>query len=110
MAFAYASLASGQLPNAKATIYTSVGETAVKQITLVTTDASAHTVNIYLKESAGTSRRIIPKDLPMDSTSSSEASQVECLENTMEMSAGDVIEGDADTAAVIDYVITGATR
>ena len=110
MAFAYVSLATGQLPAAKGTLYTSAGETAVKQISLVATDTAAHTVNIYFKEAAGTSKRIIPANVPMDGDDPATAAQIDCLENTMEMSAGDTIEGDCDTASVIDYVITGATR
>jgi hypothetical protein len=110
MAFRYKSLVQGQLPNAKATLYTSAGETSIMQIILVATDVAAHTVNVYLKLSGGSSRRLIPKDLPMDGDDPDKAAQVECLEHPLELSAGDVIEGDADTAAVIDYSITGATR
>jgi len=110
MAFQYSSLYDGQLPNAKATLYTSVGETSVQQITLVETGLSARTVNIYLKRNASSSRRLIPKDLPMDGSDPTTAAVVECLDAPLEMSAGDVIEGDADTAAVIDCTITGAKR
>jgi hypothetical protein len=110
MAFAYSSLADGQLPNAKATLYTATGQVSVMGIALVTTDAAAHTVNIYLKRSGSTSRRLIPKDLPMDGDDPEAAAQVECLEHPLELSTGDEIEGDCDTAAVIDYSVTGGTR
>jgi hypothetical protein len=111
MAFAWASLAQGQLPNAKATLYTSVGQSAIMGIKLVATDTAAHTVNIYLKKSGGSSRRLIPKDLPMDGDDPDKAAEVEVVnERPIEMSAGDVLEGDCDTAAVIDYNITGGTR
>lgn len=111
MAFAYASLAAGQLPNTKTTLYTSSGQTAVMGIRLVTTDTAAHTVNIYLKRSGGSSRRLLPKDLPMDGDDPARAAEVEVVSRRpIEMSAGDEIEGDADTASVIDYSITGGTR
>lgn len=110
MAFAYKSLAAAQLPNAKATLYTSVGETALMQITLVVDAAGSYTVNIYLKRNGGSSKRLIPKDLPMDSADPTKAAAVDVLERPLEMSAGDVIEGDASAAASIDFTITGATR
>lgn len=111
MALAWTSLAAGQLPNAKATLYTAAGQVAIKNITLVTTDTAAHTVNIYIKLAAGTSKRIIPANLPMDGDDPDAAAQVECIgDNAVELAVGDTIEGDADTASVIDYTITGATR
>lgn len=110
MVFSYSSLANGQLPAAKGTLYTSVGETAVKQIVLVAAAAGAYTVNVYFKKSGGTSRRIIPPALPMDNADPDKAAQVDCLEWTMEMEDGDEIEGDCSSAASIDYVISGAVR
>ena len=110
MAFAYKSLADGQLPNAKATLYTSVGQTSVQQITLVEPSGASRTVNVYVKRSGSSSRRIIPPNLPMDSSSPTVAASVECLDAPLELSAGDVIEGDASVATAIDYTITGATR
>jgi hypothetical protein len=106
----FKSLADGQLPNAKGTLYTAVVETKINQLLLVTTDLLAHTVNIYFKRSGGTSRRIIPKDLPMDGSDPTKAAMVSAIEYTLEMLPGDEIEGDADTAAVIDYVMSGEAR
>jgi hypothetical protein len=107
---AFTSLAQGQLAAAKATLYTAAGQVSVCNITLAVTDVAAHTVNIYLKRSGGTSRRLIPKDLPMDGDDYNKAAQVECLEETLSLSSGDLIEGDADSANLIDYSITGTTR
>jgi hypothetical protein len=61
-------LASGQLANAKATIYTTPGSTAaiIKSIILVNTGASANTVNLYVQSDGSNSRRIIPEDLSLE--------------------------------------------
>lgn len=108
MALAYKSLADGQLAAAKATLYTVPALTTaiIKQITYTNTDASDRTVNLYVKRSGSSSRRIIPKNMNL------------AVGNTMywgdgdsmELSAGDIIEGDASSATVVDYVITGAER
>lgn len=95
-------LAQGQLANAKGTIYTTpaLTSTIVKSITLVNTDSSARTVNLYVN-SAGTSRRIIPKDLSLNIGALYEYDIVLTLE------AGDLIEGDASAATVVDFIISG---
>jgi hypothetical protein len=55
-------LADGQLADSEGNLYASGADaTVVLSITLVNTHTSAVTVNLYLKPSAGTSRRIIPK-------------------------------------------------
>lgn len=110
MAFAYASLADGQLPNAKATLYTAAGQVSIMTITLVETSAAPRTVNLYIKRSGSASKRLIPANTPMDSSSLTEAAQIEAVDRPLELSLGDEIEGDADAAAAIDYSITGATR
>ena len=104
------SLAAGQLPNAKGTLYTSVDRTSIMNITLVVTDTAAHTVNIYLKRSGGTSRRLLPKDTPMDGDDPTMAALIEVLDQPLNLSKGDVIEGDCDSASIVDYSITGVTR
>lgn len=110
MALTWKSLASGQLPNAKGTLYTAPGQALITSIILVEPTGAAHTVNIYVKESGGSSRRIIPPNLPMDSSDATKAAQVECLDRPLELSLNDEIEGDADAATTIDYIITGAER
>lgn len=101
------SLADGQLANAKATIYTCPALTVahITSIVLVNTDAVARTVNLYVKRSGSTSRRIIGKAVSIPVAGSYEFPD---KAGAMRLSAGDVIEGDASVAAVVDYFITGA--
>lgn len=105
MSVAIKALADGQLANSKGTIYTTPASTqaVVKNIILVNTGASANTVNLYVKPGA-TSRRIIPKDLSL----ATGAQFVMSDEITLE--AADLIEGDASTAAEVDFVINGITE
>lgn len=97
------SLADGQLAATKATLYTVPAdtETIITCIKLVNTDSSARTVNLYIKVSGGSSRRVIPNDMSLGIGYMCEEDQVFTLE------AGDVIEGDASVATVVDYSIFG---
>ena len=107
--FIYKSLADGQLPAAKGTLYTCPANTtaAIKQITYVSTEAAtARTVNLYLKRSGSTSRRLIPRNMNLDAGNAMYWGDAD----VMELSAGDIIEGDASAATSIDYTITGAER
>lgn len=61
-----ANLADGQLANAKGTLYTANSTDVVTAIILVNTGAAHNHVNLYHKPSAGTSRRLIPKDLQLE--------------------------------------------
>jgi hypothetical protein len=103
MALSIKALADGQLAGAKGTLYTVPGATQaiIKTITLVNTSASAVTTNLYAKPGA-TSRRIIPKDLSIP------AGGTYIHDVVLTLETGDLIEGDASTAAVIDYSISGA--
>lgn len=100
------SLADGQLPNSKTALYTvPTGTVAhVTQIYLVNTDSGAITVNIYVTRSGSTSRRILDKALSIAA-----GGRVQVLQNSgdLRLSAGDAIEGDASTAAKVDYLICG---
>ena len=100
------SLADGQLGVAKATLYTVPGatETIIKTITLVNTDTSARNVNLYVKKSGGTSRRIIPKDCELG------INYLLVCDDEFTLGAADVIEGDASVADVVDYVINGVEK
>jgi hypothetical protein len=106
MAIEIKSLSSGQLAGAKATIYTCPALTTaiVRLVTYVNTGAAANTVNLYFKESAGTSRRIIPEDMSLSAGFSMEEA------NVITMSAGDELEGDSSTAAEVDYYISGVEK
>lgn len=106
MAISIKSLADGQLPNAKGTLYTCPASTTaiLRLVSFVNTGAGARTVNLYLKPSGGTSRRLIPVAMSMAAGNSMEYTNVLTLE------AGDIIEGDASVAAEVDYVIEGVER
>lgn len=97
-------LAHGQLPLAKTTLYTCPPDTRVSItcISLVNTDTSARTANLYLKASGGSSKSIIPHNLSM-----AVSYQYREKELSHAMHGGDVIEGDASVADKIDYVISG---
>jgi len=94
-------LADGQLAVAKGTLYTCPAstQTIIKTITLVNTDSSARTVNLYV--STGTSRRIIPVDMSLGIGYSL------IFDDELTLEAADLIEGDASAATVVDYYIAG---
>lgn len=94
-------LANGQLPSSKGTLFTAAGPTVVQLIVLVNTDASARTVNLYVKRA--TSRRITPVNLSLD------VGAMYDREGPITLDTGDLIEGDASAATVVDYTIHGAT-
>lgn len=112
MTLAWKELADGQLPNAKTTLYTVPASTTgmVARITLVNTDASAITVNLYKKKSAGTSRRLIGKDVSLAAAGDVAQRDRFAFEGPLTLEAGAVIEGDAATAAKIDYTVSGVER
>ena len=58
-------LADGQLADATGDLYTASAAVIINSIILVNTDTSARTVNLFLLPSAGTARRIFPKDLSL---------------------------------------------
>ena len=101
MALTAALLANGQLPASKGTLYTAAAAVIIKTITLVNTDSVARTVNLYVKRT--TSRRIIPVNLSLN------AGVWMGLDDAIALSAGDLIEGDASAATVVDYVVMGAS-
>jgi hypothetical protein len=63
---AIAQLSDGQLPDSKGDLYTASGVCVLVALTLVNTDSSAITVNLYLLPSGGTARRLIPVDLSLE--------------------------------------------
>ena len=100
------SLADGQLPVAEGSLYVvpAVTQSIIKTVTLVNTDSVARTLNIYIKPSGGTSRRIVPKDLSLS------AGYMAVLDDELTLEAGDDIRGDASAADVVDYVVNGVER
>jgi hypothetical protein len=97
------SLADGQLAAAKATLYTvPVGRTTIiTTISYVNADALARTINLYIKPSGSSSRRIIPENMILG------ASYMMVYDDEITLEAGDAIEGDASAAGVVDYTING---
>lgn len=102
MALSIVALADGQLPNAKGTLYAvpALTQAILKSITLVNTDTVDRTVNLYVNRT-GTSRRIIGKDMTIGAGESLQFQTLVTLE------AGDLVEGDASAAAVVDYTLNG---
>lgn len=108
MAVAIRTLAAGQLPNSKTTLYTVPASTScLLTITLVATGASARTVNIYIKRSGGTSRMIIGKDTTMNP---GDAGYIDHDGRPYSLATGDIVEGDASAATEIDYTLDGVER
>lgn len=99
-------LADGQLPTTKAALFTASFSTFLT-IILSHTGAVDRTVNLYLKRSASTSRRIIPKDMTMNA---GDTAYVDIDGTPLYLAIGDAIEGSAAAAAEIDYTITGSER
>ncbi len=93
-------LANGQLPNTKTALYTAASVTVVSDIQLVNTDTVTRTVNLYIKRT--TSRRLIPMAAVLVAGANGEA------RGPFTLAAGDLIEGDASVATVVDYSIHGA--
>ncbi len=103
MTIAIKSLSDGQLANSKGTIYTAPTTTQaiVKNIKLVNTNTTSENCNLYFKASGGTSRRIIVQDVPI-------AAKGMLIMNTeITLEAADILEGDAQTASKVDYVVSG---
>lgn len=101
--FTIKNLANGQLASTEGDVYLVPAATTaiIKTITLVNTDTVARTMNLYIKKSAGTSRRIIPKDQSLGAGFLLETDQEYTL------GAGDAIRGDASAATVVDFTVSG---
>ena len=99
-------LADGQLGVAKATLYTCPAstQTIIKTMSFVNTHVAGITMNIYVKPSGGTSRRIMPKTMALS------VNYLSIYDDEITLETGDLIEGDASVAAVVDYVISGVEK
>jgi hypothetical protein len=99
MALSFA-VTDGQLPNAKATLYTETQNGVILGITL--TAVAATTASIYLNRS-GTSRAIVLNhNLALNDTWDYTVRHA--------LQAGDLIEGVAGAAASVDYLISVIRR
>ena len=105
MSYTILSLASGQLPDTTAAIFTATAPTIVKDITLVNTDSAERTVNLYLKRASSTIRSIIPFDLILGVHY-----KLDTADESFTLSTGDSIHGDSDVALKVDYTISGTYK
>ena len=64
---ALANLADGQLPDSKGDLYTANSTDVITTIVLVNTGVAHNHINLYLLPSGGTARRLIAKDLQLES-------------------------------------------
>lgn len=108
MVFLGASLADGQVASTKGTIYTvPAGKRAlVNFIRFVSTTATVQTINVYVKRSGSTSRRL----MRFANVQQWEAVYPLQPDEEITLSAGDVIEADTTTATAVDYFISGAVE
>lgn len=81
------------------------GKTAiVKSMRFVNTHTSAITINVYYKKKDGTARKLLPANISL----AAGAALIDDSEITLE--AEGEIQGDASTAAKVDYVFSGVER
>lgn len=102
--FTIKQLGEGQLPSETADLYTVPGSTQciIKTITLVNTNISAETVNLYVNPSStGAARRFIPVDTSLGANYSL------IFDDEITLGDGDSIRGDTTTGSVVDYIISG---
>ena len=99
-------LADGQLPSSIGDLYTVPDdtETVINTMSYVNTHTSALDVNLYIKPSGGTARRIMPKNMSLG------ASYLMLWDDEENLDAGDKIQGDAGTASKVDYIISGIEK
>lgn len=101
--FAAKVLAEGQLASSKGTLYTVPASTTayIRWLSCHNTGGSAETVVLYVKP--GATSRIIAHA----SVAASETLYVVNGGESIQLEAGDLIEGMTTTATTVDYVITG---
>lgn len=105
MAVVAASLADGQLASSKTTIYTSSSKSYIKLIVVDNVGASTEIVQVFVKRSGSTSRRIAQVELLTD-----ESARIIDKDDALALSAGDEIEAQTTNATSVDYLITGGTE
>lgn len=97
-------LAEGQLLASKGTLYTvpASTRTIIRTITLAHVAGGTQTINLYVKKSGGTSRRVSRAVIDTDEFAHEE--DIGTLE------PGDEIEGDSTNATSTDYTIHGVEQ
>ena len=103
MALTIKLLAHGSLSNVTGDLYVVPGATkaVVKTLKAVNVDTTARTINLYVKPSGQTARRIIPVDMELG------AGYMGVEDEELTLGAGDAIQGDCSVNAVVDYTIYG---
>lgn len=98
-------LANGQLPLTEGDLYLVPTATTaiVKLVALVNTDAVARTVNLFVKQAGGVSRRLTPVNRSMAAGDSIEVPTF----GEYTLGAGDAVRGFASAAAVVDFSVHG---
>ena len=96
-------LGNGQFSSSEGSIYLcpSATNAEIINVSMVNTHTSALTVNMYVKPSGGTSRRVIPKSLSLA------AGAAFNNDYTITLGPGDDLRADASTAAKVDYIVSG---
>ena len=95
------SLGDGQLGNAKATLFTATAKTVITFFQVFNTDTVNRIVQIYVKR--GATSRTIFYIAAMGTLTGADVLSARKLT----LAAGDLIEGNSDAAAKIDWVLTG---
>ena len=97
-------IADGQVAAAEAPIYTVPASTVayVKQVAFYNTNALSQTLDLWIKKSGGTARKL--RRFVMDQHES-----LDLLDSgeTLELSAGDAVEAATTTAGAVDFVVMG---
>lgn len=108
MAITGGTLSDGQLPNSIGDLLVVASATIdhVTHIILSNPTGGAITVNIYVKRSGSSAKRIIDKDKSL----AAGAAYWVPITSALRLSAGDKIQGDASAATSIDYVICGGVE
>ena len=98
--FTTKALADGQLANSKGTVYTCPASTTayIKSITVYNSNSTSETVTLWLNRT-GTSRVVFKATLTTGDYG-------EALDSVLVLEAGDIIQGQATTASMVDYTIS----
>lgn len=97
-------LADGQLSSTAATtMFDPSAVTYLTHIVFVNTDTSAITINLYIKNGSSTARRVLPVDMSIPS------GEAFYWQGRFSLAADDLVQGDASTAAKVDYTVFGGS-
>ena len=96
-------LAHGSLPSTTGNLYVVpvATKTIIKTLKIVNVDTVTRAVNLYVKPSGQTARRIIPVDMELG------AGYMGVEDEELTLGVGDAIQGDCSVTGVVDYTIYG---